>query len=204
MNVASAPTTLDQSHRPSSENPITGERVEILVSPEDSDGAKFVADFITKPHKVSVVGSHVHTQFVERVEVISGTGCYKLGDTTHTVKVGDIINLPPFMPHRHPWNIGDDDLHVRQTTVLVHPDLDGLMRTLRGVETINGLVREGKVNPKNGLPNILQLAVILQSFWPHTYLAGIPIPLQIGLLGPLALIGYAQGYRASYPQYNVL
>ena len=61
------------------------------------------------------------------------------------------------------------------------------------------LAQQGKVN-RDGLPNTFQLAVLLRSMQPNTYLAGLPVAVQRPLFGLLAAVGQAAGYRASYPE----
>jgi hypothetical protein len=69
-------------------------------------------------------------------------------------------------------------------------------------ETLYGLARAGKVNAE-GLPkSYLHTAVLVQRFQPETWVAGIPIPIERVLIGTLAALGRARGYRKKYPQYD--
>jgi hypothetical protein len=69
------------------------------------------------------------------------------------------------------------------------------------VVTLFGLARDGKVN-KAGLPNPLQLAVLVHSMMPYSYLDGMPVPVQTALFSSLAALGRALGYRATYARYS--
>jgi hypothetical protein len=62
---------------------------------------------------------------------------------------------------------------VRQTTTPNQPDVSGLERSGAALVTLFGLARDGKVD-KNGLPNLLQLAVLVRSMMPYAYLDGMP------------------------------
>jgi hypothetical protein len=68
---------------------------------------------------------------------------------------------------------------------------------MTAIETLLHLAQRGQVN-RNGLPNPLQLAVLLRSMQPNTYLAGLPVAVQRAVFGLLAAGGRAMGYRASY------
>ena len=66
-------------------------------------------------------------------------------------------------------------------------------------ETVFGLAEDGKVG-KNGLPNLLQLAVLVPL--ADSYDPKIPLPLMKLMIGVLGGIGRLLGYKASYPQYS--
>jgi hypothetical protein len=63
-----------------------------------------------------------------------------------------MVVVPAGTPHA--WgNPGEEEVHL---IVELRPAL----RT----ETFGGLAKEGKVSPKNGLPNLLQMAIILREY----------------------------------------
>ena len=55
------------------------------------------------------------------------------------------------------------------------------------------------MDPKTGLPNLLQIAVMAQAYRKEIAFGGMPILVQRLLFGVLAPIGRLLGYRASYP-----
>lgn len=61
----------------------------------------------------------------------------------------------------------------------------------------------GRVDGK-GVPNLLQVAVIIRDTMPATYLAGVPILLQRVVFSGLAAVGRALGYRTGYPEFGLL
>src|SRR6266568_2285444 len=100
--------------------------------------------------------------------------------------------------HVHPWNVGDDVLHVRKITQLNKPDMQLLLASATFFESLYALAQQGKVG-KDGLPkDLLQTIVLLQALEPSAYVAGIPIWIQRPLFGLLAAVGRALGYKASY------
>jgi hypothetical protein len=66
-------------------------------------------------------------------------------------------------------------------------------------ETFFGLAQDGKVNPKTGLPNPLQMAVMMREFRNELILARPPRLVQTLLFGLLASIGRLLGYKGQYP-----
>jgi hypothetical protein len=69
-------------------------------------------------------------------------------------------------------------------------------------ETFFGLQKDGKINPKRGLPNPLQWAVISREYEDEIYLASPPLLVQRVRFGLLATIGKLLGYKARYPGYS--
>ena len=69
-------------------------------------------------------------------------------------------------------------------------------------ETFFGLQKDGKVNPKSGLPNPFQWAVISREYEDEIYLASPPLLVQRVRFGLLATIGKLLGYKARYPAYS--
>ena len=61
------------------------------------------------------------------------------------------------------------------------------------------LAQDGKVNPKTGLPNLLQMAVLMRAFRNEIILARPPKIAQTIVFGLLAPIGRLLGYRGEYP-----
>ena len=106
-------------------------------------------------------------------------------------------------PHVHPWSDSAEELHVRQVADADPPDWRGLDASLQAAITIQGLAKAGRVNAK-GLPNLLQLGVLLETTMPATYLAGPPIVLQRVLFLALGGLGRLAGYKTAYPEYGVI
>ena len=85
-----------------------------------------------------------------------------------------------------------------------HPaDARGLNASLQAAITIEGLAKSGQVNRK-GLPNLLQLGVLLETTMPATYLAGQPIVLRRVLFRVLGRLGRLAGYTTAYPEFGVI
>ena len=107
------------------------------------------------------------------------------------------------IPHVHPWSDSDEELRVRQVAECDPPDAKGLTAAVQALITVCGLASAGKVN-REGVPNLLQLAVLVGPTMPSAYVAGPPVALQRILFGTLARVGRAVGYRQAYPDYGIL
>jgi len=68
-------------------------------------------------------------------------------------------------------------------------------------ETFFGLAKDGKTNRK-GLPNPLQLAVLMREYEDELRLARPSHMVQRALFRPLAGLGRVLGYRGWYPRYT--
>jgi hypothetical protein len=75
------------------------------------------------------------------------------------------------------------------------------LRSAELAETLFGLGRDGKLNPK-GNPNPVQLAVIGREFAEEGRATRPPAAVQRMVLAPLAALGRLLGYRGTYPQYS--
>jgi len=90
------------------------------------------------------------------------------------------------------------------------PDRDGLVRwetrpalnTAALFRTTFGLARDGRVNPRTGVPGLLQVAIIGQEYGAEFRLARPARVVQVALFALLAPIGRARGLRGSYPEYS--
>jgi mannose-6-phosphate isomerase-like protein (cupin superfamily) len=186
------------------ENAPMGQRARLVTLPSETDGRSFVLEYINRPRAGEfAVPRHLHPTYSETFEILRGQARYRLGKESGTAGPGDKVVMPAGIPHVHPWSVSDEELHVRQTAIADPPDLRGLTASLQGAITIYGLAGAGRVN-KQGVPNLLQVAVIIQTTMPATYLAGVPVALQRMVFALLGKMGRGLGYRAAYPEYGVL
>lgn len=184
------------------ENPVMGQCILFCKLAPDTQGAFVEVEYFNKPFTGrGAAPAHFHPSMTERFEILAGRARYRLDKQEHEAQPGDVLTFPRRVPHLHPWSISDEELHVRQTTLPDQPDIAALELAGAPLVTLFGLARDGKVN-KDGLPNLLQLAVLVHSMMPYAYLDGMPIVAQEWVFGALAVVGRVLGYRASYPQYS--
>jgi quercetin dioxygenase-like cupin family protein len=172
------------------EHPVTRERVVFRQTARDNGGALAQADFYLQPGGFVAV-EHIHPRQEERFEVLSGMLRGRAAGKDVAAGPGEHLVVPAGTPHVW-WNAGDDELHV---LVELRPALSAEAF----FEAFFGLAQDGKVNPKTGLPNPLQMAVIMRAHRDLIVLARPPRPVQTLLFGILAAIGRLLGYQAEYP-----
>ena len=186
------------------ENPVTGERMVFVKTGYESNGTILEIEFFFRPNSGRGLAAHFHPYFDERIEVIAGTAHYELGSVELPTQAGDLLMLPRSIPHIHPWNVGNDELHVRKTTQLDKPAMDLLLASAGFFESLYALAQQGKIG-EDGLPkNFLQKVVVVQALQPGTYALGLPIWIQRLLFRVLAAIGRALGYKAYYPAVSTM
>jgi quercetin dioxygenase-like cupin family protein len=172
------------------EHPVTREKIVVRKTARDTGGELFQVDLYFQPGAF-VAAEHIHPHQEERFEVIAGTLRGRVGGRALASGPGETVVVPKGTPHIW-WNSGDDELHV---LVEVRPAL----RFESFFETFFGLAQDGKVDPKTGLPNPLQLAVTMRTFRHELVLARPPQLVQTALFGVLAPLGRLLGYRGEHP-----
>ena len=173
------------------ESPLSGARIVFLKKSRDTNGELLQLDDVMKGGgRVPI--EHVHPYMEERFEILSGTARLSMRGQERDVGAGETVVVPAGTPHV--WgNPSEEELHV---IVELRPAL----KMEEWFETVFGLQRDGKADPKNGLPNLLQLALIAREY--EFYLARPPLFVQRVLFGLLAPIGKLLGYKARYPEYS--
>jgi mannose-6-phosphate isomerase-like protein (cupin superfamily) len=172
------------------EHPVTRERIVFRKTGRETGGELTLADLYLAPGAF-VAAEHIHPRLEERFEVISGTLSGRVAGKEVAGGAEEQIVVPAGTPHVW-WNSGADELHV---LVEIRPAL----RLESFFETYFGLAQDGKVSRKTGLPNPLQLAVMMREYRNELVLARPPRPVQTLVFGTLAAIGRLLGYKAPYP-----
>lgn len=186
------------------DNARMGQRTRLVTLPFETGGRSFVREYVNRPQMGKfAIPEHLHPTWTESFDILQGQARYRIGREEREAGPGERVILPAGISHLHPWSASDEELHVRHTAVADPPDLRGLTASLQGILTIFALAGEGRVN-RRGQPTLLQLAVIAQATMPATYLPGLPPAVQRGLIGALARVGRAVGFRATYPGFPVV
>jgi quercetin dioxygenase-like cupin family protein len=169
-----------------------GERLIFRQTARDTNGELLAMEAVYRPHS-SPPPEHYHPYQEECFQVLQGEIRAKIDDQERTYKPGDEFIIPPGIHH---WmhNTSDDEGCVIWQT---RPAL----KTELFLETLWGLARDGKTNA-NGIPNILQVAVIAQDYVREFRLAQPPYGLQKVLFAILAPLGRWMGYQARYERYS--
>lgn len=170
-------------------NPITGEKMKFLQTAEDTSGNLLQILLTVEPNGF-VAAPHIHPMQEERFMIKSGTIRLQIDGKERLLKAGEEGVIPASTPHVW-WNAGQD---ILEAIVEFRPTL----RTQDVLSTIFALARDGKTD-KKGVPNILQIAVILRKYRNDMYLAKPPIAVQRLLFAAIAWIGRLKGYHPNYP-----
>jgi quercetin dioxygenase-like cupin family protein len=171
------------------EHPVTRERIVVRKTSSDTGGELFQADIYVQAGGF-VAAEHIHPMQEEIFEVISGTLRGRASGKEFTGGPGERIVVAAGTPHIW-WNSGDVELHVLAE---VRPAL----KIESFFETFFGIAQNGKVSPKTGLPNPLQMALLMRTYRNELILARPPRPVQTVLFGLLAPIGRLVGYKGEY------
>jgi mannose-6-phosphate isomerase-like protein (cupin superfamily) len=177
------------------ECPPTGQTIRFLDTGDETDGAYArveitIAAEATRTNSVT----HVHPHQTETITVRSGRMGIERNGTERLLDPAEAVTFEPGDSHAF-WNAGDEELRIETE---LRPAMDAELF----IRFTYGLSQVGRVT-KSGLPlNPLRLGLLLDEFEGHTYLAGIPIPLQkLGatVLAPLARVaGYGIALDEGY------
>jgi hypothetical protein len=159
---------------------------------EDTGGDLLELELFAQPGGF-VAAAHVHPNQEERFEVVSGTLAMRIDGEERTLGPGDVAIVPRGRPHAW-WNAGPDEVRIKG-------EIRPALRTEDFFETFFGLGADGKTN-RRGLPNPLQLAVLMREYEDEMRLAKPAFVIQRMLFAPLALIGRALGYRSRYAHHS--
>jgi quercetin dioxygenase-like cupin family protein len=172
------------------EHPVTGERITFFETSEETNGEYAVFELRVRPYGF-VVAPHIHPFAEESFEIRSGTFTFMVDGHERRVGPGDSATVPAGTPHAW-WNSGGDE---GVAIVEFRPTL----KTEEFFESFFGLVQDGKISLKTGLPNVLWLASIFRSYRDFGYLAKPPLFVQRAVFAPLGAMARLLGYRLPRP-----
>jgi mannose-6-phosphate isomerase-like protein (cupin superfamily) len=136
---------------------------------------------------------HYHPHQDERFEVLAGSVNVRRGGVEMTYSAGQSFDVPRGTAHTFRNGGGEEARVIWQ----VRPAL----KTQQFYETLFGLAADGRTN-RDGVPHLLQLAVMLQDYGDEFVLSSPPRFLQRAVFPVLAWIGRCLGYRSSYDRYS--
>jgi quercetin dioxygenase-like cupin family protein len=179
------------------ENPLTGERIIYRKATRETNGKLLQFEYFMKPHSKGLATlPHTQPKLEQRMEVLNGIMCYKLGKKKEikVLKKGEKVVIPPGVPHSL-WNDSDEELHILD-------EYEPALKIQKFFETIYGLARDGKVNKKTGLPKLLQIAVMV-SYFKNEVGAGSSSQRFLFALSRLFVpLAKSRGYRPWYQKYS--
>jgi quercetin dioxygenase-like cupin family protein len=179
-----APQRDDSSRRIA--NPAVGMRGTILRTGSETNGELFEVEFLVEPGDWTGP-DHIHLRQEERLEVTSGQLRLRAAGKDEPLTPGSPRVLAPGTSH----NLRNEGPGEARLLLQLRPDLrmEGYLRAMWRA------ANEGSKR-RWGAPGILELAVIQREYPDEFfYLSRPPVRAQKALLGALALLGRARGYR---------
>lgn len=172
-------------------NPKTGQDIKFLQTAKDTDGKLLEMEATYNSHSKEPA-AHYHPSQVEDFTVLSGQLTVRMDEHLKVLKQGDTLHIPINKVHSM-WNDTDEKTIVNWK---VQPAMD----TDNLLETATGLAIDGKTN-NDGMPNILQVALMANKYSDVFRLASPPFAVQKILFIILTPFSYLFGYRPTYKKY---
>jgi quercetin dioxygenase-like cupin family protein len=176
------------------ENPSTRETGIILVGGDDTDGRYLHSEVRVRPGGAVSV-AHSHPSIRERFEVVEGLLTLRIDGQEHRLAPGERRTIEPGQVHHY--------RNAETTDCVFRCEVWPAARFEAMIITLFCLAGEGATNA-DGVPSLLQMAVILHEFDDTMRVAGPPRWLQRLLLPPLARVGRARGLRPTYERHAAL
>jgi mannose-6-phosphate isomerase-like protein (cupin superfamily) len=184
------------------ESPRTGTQTVVVKSDAETGGNGWELELHCRPKAGPDIAEHLHLNWTERFEIVSGSAHYKLGGVRRTAQAGESFVVLPRQLHVHPWNAGEAEMVYRQIDMFDQPSSQAVQDVLGTFATIAGLTREGKVGSDGRPKNFLQLVATMRTLSKHGgYDARISIGAQNFIAATFGRLAEALGYRAVYPRF---
>jgi quercetin dioxygenase-like cupin family protein len=169
-------------------DPVRGQRIVFRETAQDTNRELVEVEAFYQPGS-EAPPAHIHPEQEERFEVLAGCIHTQVDGQKKVYRAGEIFRIPAGVPHTM-WNGGADEAHLLwQTRPALHTDAF--------FEMMWGLAQDGKTS-RAGLPNLLQLAVIMQRYRREFRPVKPPLIVQKIIFALLAPLGRLCGYRATY------
>jgi len=182
-------------------DPITGTRIAVLKTSAETGGKLLQFEEMYPPHRGKEANSpHVHLTFDERFEIVEGRAAYVVNGEEQFARAGETVVIPRGAAHLNPYNTGDAPMRMIHSIALDPPNARTLESFEHAFDTLGRLAQQGQLNEQRQPRSFLQFAVILRSLHPHSYAAGVPIPVQQVMFGLLGGLGRLLGYRTNYSE----
>ncbi|MFL5804478.1 MAG: cupin domain-containing protein, partial [Roseiflexaceae bacterium] len=177
-------------------DPVTGTRIAVLKTSAETGGKLLQFEETYPPGRGKEANSpHMHLTFDERFAIAEGCAAYVVNGAEQFASAGERVVIPRGTAHLNPYNAGDTPMRLIHSIALDPPSAYTLESFENAFDTLGLLAQRGQLNEQRHPRSFLQFAVILRSLHPHSYAAGVPIPVQRAMFGLLGGIGRLLGYR---------
>lgn len=166
----------------------TGDSLRFIKTDEETQGKLLEVEICyTARHRRPA--PHYHPYQHEYFHVRTGAIAVDMNGTTQTYTEGESFDVPAGVVHTM-WNAGSTDVVMRW-------QISPAMKTQQLFETIWSLGEDEKLG-ENMTPNLLQAAVLMQTYKDEFRLANPPRIVQVILFGILGPIGRLLRYPSYY------
>jgi mannose-6-phosphate isomerase-like protein (cupin superfamily) len=169
------------------ENPRSGGRARVLEHWRDTGNARFVWER-TMPPGTGKAAAHVHLDYDQCFEVVSGTARLTIEGEERSLSAGESVEIERGTTHQDAWNEGPEELTWRMTIEPVPRFIEVYAETW-----FDGFTR-GALNDQDEMP-ILQIMRIIRETNAQSFAATPPIPIQKATLPLAAVIARMRGYE---------
>ncbi len=167
-----------------------GEQILFRQTAHDTNGALLEVEVQYRAN-AAPPPAHYHPLQEEHFSVLAGAIQTTIGGQTRTYLPGEEFVVPPGVAHA----MHNTSAEPGRVLWQIRPAL----QTEALFEMLWGLASDGKTN-HNGVPTLLQLAVLLHTYNREFRLCKPPYALQKIIWTLLAAIGRWKGYRSQYAQ----
>jgi GNAT superfamily N-acetyltransferase/quercetin dioxygenase-like cupin family protein len=173
------------------ENPVTGERGVVRVTPTEANGHLLVVDLYLRPGG-RVAGEHVHPVATEAFTVVRGQLAVRHGGRDLQAGPGTRFQVAPGVAHAF-WNASGEEVRV---VVEVQPG----ERLVQLIRQLFLTAQDGRTDA-DGRPTPLRAAVLARGFADTIRFTSPTQLVQRALSGLLAPVARATGHRGLDPTY---
>lgn len=182
-------------------NPVARTKLVFVTTSASSGGRELEMEWLVPTDERLAAAAHCHAGpegfGIEHFDLLEGSAAWRIGREEFSANAPHTFTIPTNTSHVHPWNIGATVMKVRQRITPPTPDMAILAGVERFFETLTALSQQGRANRKGDIRNPLQGALVLaDGLLPVTYLAGVPLGVQVRLLSGLAGLARRLGYQA--------
>jgi mannose-6-phosphate isomerase-like protein (cupin superfamily) len=173
-------------------NPATGERIQVIATPPDSE--EDLVRFKWRSMPGGSITEHLHPHQEERFIITTGEAHFTVNGEPRVVGPGETIVVPIGVRHTE----SNPGAVAIEGVVELRPPL----HTKEMFEAFGGLGSEGKTTPRGAPKNPLQLGATVWHFRHESRATSPPIWIQNLVLPPLAALAKLFGVRPYYDRWD--
>ena len=186
--------------RPGRRIEFPGESSEVVATPETT-GDRYRVIGTTPPGGgpgIKGTGPHLHPGLIEIFRCVAGTMTVRVGKDLIEAAPGDVVEVPAGTVHGF-VNTGRAPLVAEVDLIFTPPGPRPHADLILFAIILDGLIRDGQVSKRTGLPPFSQQALLLRRRFPEA--------MQQPGIGkvmtrPLAALGRLRRYPTEYPDYE--